>query len=231
MIRGLVVPITPAQRLERMRFLAKRSTLGKLDPFIDIDGEQTHKWPPEYTNGYDSTCPDIYYRLKDPSPAKEDGEGAYNGGKDPTAIDYADRWSIPSSEHVNRTADCMGAMAWCGGFDRYQPERFKHIYGGWINTDSMIRDATGTQRCFRRIARPELGCFVIYKSGAAGHKVGHIGGVIEVPPEWDPSRISCWRRLVVADQAQRSPRPGNGTRDGVLWYHAKGIFVIPIMTP
>lgn len=141
-----------------------------------------------------------YYRLNGAS----DGLPAYNGGKDPRAADPFDRWHKPGSDFVNITSDCIGGASWCGGFDRYQPERFAHIYDGWINTDSMLLDAKGVARCFELLDRPTVGCFIVAPTGSPGHaKCGHIGTVVEVPAEWDSGAIECWRLVKVVDVASR----------------------------
>src|SRR5688572_8758056 len=129
MARGLVIDLTQSQILNRMRYLAGEIPLEELDDYIDKGTSRLRKLGgyEEASPGTPTYCPDIFYLLKD-----------YNGGKDPTAPDCATRWSKPGASFVNRTSDCIGGMAWAGGFDRYQPERFSHIYDGWINTDSMI---------------------------------------------------------------------------------------------
>ncbi len=168
-------------------------------------------------------CVDGYYLLKD-----------HNGGKDPTAADPFDRWQKEGSAFVNRTADCIGGAAWCGGFDRYQPERFAHIYGGWINTDSMLLDALGRQKCFVTIDRPVPGCFVVAPSHSPGHVIGHIGTVVSVPAEWDPEIADCWRRVGVVDVASRGAGVrANRETTAAGWFAARkqGAFVRSIMEP
>lgn len=164
-------------------------------------------------------CPDGFYLLK-----------GYNGGKDPNAPDPFDRWSKPGSAHVNRTADCIGGAAWCGGFDRYQPERFAHIYDGWVNTDSMLLDALGPRRCFKPLDRPVPGCFVVAPSKSPGHRIGHIGTVVDVPAEWDPDLEDCWRRVRVVDVASRAGRANRETT-AIGWFKARkmGAWVRSVM--
>lgn len=205
--RGAVIALTGAERRERMLYLA---------------GERPLSWVPGLDHMYATRvdkCPDIFYLLKD-----------YNGGKDPRATDPADRWSKPGSTFVNRTADCIGGQAWCGGWDRYQPARFAHIYGGWINTDSMRQDAGGPAKCFHRLDRPELGCYVVFASGSAGHQVGHIGGVVDVPAEYAPTEREWWKELGVVDVAARIGRANKRTT-GLTWFNTNAWFVTPIMIP
>lgn len=209
MTRGAVLPLTGAQRAARMRYLARLAPIETLDRHVKRDGIE---------NG--TLCPEIYYLLKE-----------HNGGKDPTAADPATRWSNDGSTFVNRTCDCIGGMAWAGGWDRYQPERFGHIYEGWINTDSMRMDAGGPVKCFMRLQAPEAGCYVVYASGAAGHRVGHIGGVIAVPATWNEKDRASWKALQVVDVAARSPKPANALTTGLGWFGADAWFVRSIMQP
>ncbi len=226
MSRGLVVPLTALERRERLLYLAGESRLDKLthvqkDPatLVALGGYSTD-------HGDLITpvkCPTIYYLLKD-----------HNGGTDPTAPDPASRWRKPKTVEqpdpiLNRTCDCIGGQAWVGGFDRYQPKRFSHIYDGWINTDSMRMDAGGPKKCFKRLAVPEVGCFVVFASGAGGHKVGHIGGIVSVPAEWDPTVRECWQALGVIDVAGRVGR-ANVRGNGLTWYAKNAWFIVSTMT-
>jgi hypothetical protein len=175
-------------------------------------------------------CVAGYYRLN----GEKDGLPPYNGGKDPTAPDPFDRWVKPGGKNTNITADCIGGAAWCGGFDRYQPERFAHLYDGWINTDSMLMDAKGKAKCFVLLDRPTIGAFVVCPTKSPGHpKAGHIGTIIGVPAEWDPEIVECWRALRVVDVASRGASRANIETTGAGWYQARvqGGFVRSVMTP
>lgn len=191
-----------------MLYLAGLADVTTLDPHVRV------------TPATPKRCPEIYYLLKD-----------HNGGKDPTAPDPADRWQKPDSQFVNRTADCIGGASWCGGFDRYQPVRFAHLYSGWINTDSMRMDADGPMKCFIRLSIPEPGCFVVFASGAGGHAVGHIGCVIATPPDFEAKERDSWKALEVVDVASRSPRPANQLTTGLGWFGKDSWFVRSIMKP
>ncbi len=221
MSRGLVLPLTLAQVALRARYLGGQIAANQLDSYV-------RRPQPK--------CPDGYYLLK-----------SSNGGKDPTAPDPFDRWTKPDEpvvdihgnltggvihhDFVNRTADCVGGAAWCGGFDRYQPKRFAHLYDGWINTNSMIEDARGLAKCFVELDRPEPGCFVVCASGSRGHAVGHIGTVITTPPEWDTRVLDCWRHVLIVDVASRSPHPANAVSSAAGWFGTGGGFFRSIMTP
>lgn len=211
MTRGIVLPLTAQQRVTRMKWLAQQVALDALDSYA------TGYHVAGYEHDRDRCC-DGYYLLKD-----------HNGGKDPTAIDPFDRWTKDGGTTINRTADCIGGMVWCGGFDRYQPKRFDHLYDGWINTDSMLMDARGPAKCFRLLKQPELGCFVVFASGSGGHAIGHIGGVISAPDVWHNDDAS-WKALRTVDMAARSG-PGNREGNPAVWRAAGAAFVVSTMTP
>lgn len=67
-----------------------------------------------------------------------------NGGADPNATSP---WTItPDGKGViHKSCDCIGCALWARGLDRYQPTRFAHLYGGYINTDSLLMDALGVR--------------------------------------------------------------------------------------
>lgn len=205
--RGLVLPLTAKQRIQRALYVAQLAETLWLDPWARRTGAP-------------GKCPDGFYLLKD-----------HNGGKDPTAADPFDRWSKDGSTFVNRTADCIGGAAWIGGWDRYQPIRFAHIYGGWINTDSMRLDAKGPAKCFAKLDAPAPGCYVVCGSGSPGHKIGHIGTVISVPDGFDRKAREAWDALEVVDIAARTPRPANALTTGRGWFGADAWFIVPTMKP
>ena len=106
------------------------------------------------------------------------GRGVYRLGKggrrpaDPTPFDR------------DGCCDCSGFASWCLGLDRYQPTA---IDGGWISTDSIVRDAQGPHRMFREVpigdAKP--GDLVVYPGRfVAGKRVGigHVGVIVEPGP-------------------------------------------------
>lgn len=213
MSRGTVVPLTPAEIVTRARFLAGEVGGEALDEYV--------LFPlPE--------CPVIYYRLN----GKHDGYPAYNGGKDPMASSPADLWSKKGSTFVNVTSDCMGGAAWCSGFDRYQPQRMPASirYKGWYNTDSMLMDARGPAACFIDVGRPQLGSMITCASKTPGHRVGHVGIVVDVPAEWDPSKRGCWEAIGVVDVAGRKGR-ANMRTTGRGWYGTGARFLRSVMGP
>lgn len=213
----MVLALSAEERRNRMLYLAGEITLDQVKDVAPLS---------DVPSGYaadvrlgSQKCPAIYYLLKD-----------HNGGKNPLAPDPADRWRKPGSTFVNITSDCIGGQAWCGGFDRFQEKRFAHIYGGWINTDSMRQDAGGPKKCFHRLERPEPGCFVVFASGSGGHKIGHIGGVVDVPAEYAPTEREWWDELGVVDVAARIGRANKRTT-GRTWYRTDAWFIVPTMQP
>lgn len=150
-MRGLVVPLTAEQRVQRMLYLAGEAPLDSLDPFV-----RKASAPQD--------CPSLTYRLR-----------LFNGGKDPTAPDP----STPFMGF--RFCDCSGAGAWTQGHDRYQPKRAAHVYKGWLNTNSKIADALGARRCFVPVDRPTPGDIIVcasderigHEGGIVGYKLGY----------------------------------------------------------
>lgn len=222
--RGLVLALTDAQIVTRWLYLAGLRKLDDLDAGIRKEGA------PEI-------CPPMYYRMS----VEIDGKRyAYNGGKDPTAPDPADRWHYPGKTFENRTCDCVGAVAWGGGWDRYQRERFAHVYEGWINTDSMRTDARTAAKCFRRIDRPEPGAIIVYASDklqqSHGVEVGHCGGITGYHrAEWDPTDPECWDAIEVVNVANYKdngqPLQANRLTTGRGWYNKDSWFLRSTMQP
>lgn len=114
------------------------------------------------------------------------------GGRDPNKPTCA------TSRDGISGSDCVGFVMWALGVDRYQPKKFR-FYDGWMNTDSVIMDATrpyldSTTRCWQQLTRPEPGALVIfpslYKNGKRT-RIGHVGLIVEVPAEW-PDNLNEW---------------------------------------
>ena len=212
--RGLVVPLTADQIVARASYLARLpgATTETLDKYV--------RKPPA-----PRMCDWIYYRLQD-----------HNGGKDPCAIDPADRWVLTGQ--TNRTSDCSGGNAWMHGFDRYQPKRMAAAvgYDGWWNTDSKIIDATrivtakSGPRCFEAEETPFLGAIIVCKSGSRGHKIGHEETVIDVPAEWDPRERECWAAIKTSG-IRGSGAHANGLGTGTGWWNTGAMFLRSVMTP
>lgn len=133
-------------------------------------------------------------------------EPGYNGGANPDAAHPAS-WSFG---YRTPTADCVGLVAWAMGFDRYQPDGRFPWWGGWVNTNSMIADATRTRTYFEQIPAPELGCAIVYET--QGGTIGHVGLVVDpLPAEWGGN----WRDLRVIDCAASHSRRHRVAREKV----------------
>lgn len=104
-----------------------------------------------------------------------------NGGKNPFAQNCGD-WSYGNR---TMTADCVGAVCFWLGIDRYQPdpEVFPE-YGGWMNTDSIIQHADADAALWRRLRlgeSPRAGDVLVSPSTRkllGGRKPGHIGLIV-----------------------------------------------------
>lgn len=218
LVRGVVLGLTDQQIVKRALYLAGKLAIGSLDAHVRKTGAPI-------------MCPDIYYLLK-----------GYNGGKDPTAPDPADRWSKPGSTFVNRTCDCSGGDAWMSGNDRYQPKRMRPSigYDGWFNTDSMIMDAMlplkpGEKRCFEADPQPTPGRSIVCQSGSYGHTIGHIGKITNYsgdPSKFDPADPACWKAIEVVDvSAVGAGKRANLMRTGAGWYKTGALFLRSVMVP
>lgn len=148
--------------------------------------------------------PSINYHLKYP-----------NGGTDPEAIN-------PQDMHTGG-CDCIGFAAWCAGFDRYQPKKFP-LYDGYINTDSMVMEATQWGRWFTFLDKPEPGCFIVSPSYFSKLRlkrvIGHIGVVVDAS-EYGTKGLAGLQ--VVHCSSSNAKRPGNKNKsavwktDGLVW--------------
>lgn len=217
-MRGIALPLTADQRVNRALYLAGEIPLSKLDDFVRKDPDEVLA-----ISGYSDPdgdgeifCPDLYYLLE-----------KYNGGKDPTAPDPAIRWRKPGSTFVNRTVDCSGGNGWMGGHDRLQEQRMpKSIgYDGYYNTNSKMYDARGPQRCFKPRQVPERGDIIVCESKSRGHDVGHEGRMIGYRGvEWDPTKRECWALIDVVDCAGRKGRSNKRTT-GVGWFNTNAMFL------
>jgi hypothetical protein len=156
-----------------------------------------------------------------PSPIRYRLKGGYNGGKDPLARHPAS-WSyglrVP-------TADCVGFVAWCLGFDRLQPGHFP-TREGYANCDSICDDADAERSFFARVVgAPRPGDVVAYRSRyvlGVRVAVGHIGLVVSDPVTADP-----WSCRVVDCSASVDRKRGHAISmrpDASVW-RKRGVFL------
>lgn len=101
------------------------------------------------------------------------GRGTYRlgaGGRHPDAASPLD---------AAGECDCSGFASWCIGRDRKEPQ----IVGGWISTDSIVRDATGPRVLFQAVAPIDAapGDLVVYPGRYVDGRrvaIGHVGVVV-----------------------------------------------------
>lgn len=137
------------------------------------------------------------------------GQGRYRlgaGGRDPLAPTPFDR---------EGRADCSGYLSWTLGLDR----KTDRIGGGWISTDSIVRDATGPRRMFDLVpvnAAVQPGDVIVYPGRyVAGRRVaiGHVGIVASVPPGWAyaaPADLAALRVVHCAASGRVAVRESDG---------------------
>lgn len=109
-----------------------------------------------------------------------------NGGKNPFAQNCGD-WSYGDR---TMTADCVGAVCFWLGIDRYQPDpNVFPEYGGWMNTDSIIEHAQALHWPPADLWRPVVGPLLPVRAGdvlvspstrkpLGGRVPGHIGLIV-----------------------------------------------------
>lgn len=105
------------------------------------------------------------------------------GGKDPHASD-------PRSEKDGKFGlDCTGGDSYASAIARFQ-KNFP-LYGGWINTDSIVADARGDQVLFELLDKPVRGCGLVFCGIDFDHdgdreRIGHKAWVSAIDPSFDP---------------------------------------------
>lgn len=138
------------------------------------------------------------------------------GGRDPTSSSCGTKYS----KSKKRVSDCIGFACWAWGFSRYST-RFP-VYGGWINTDSMVMCADDSVRShmmlewFTLLDAPVVGCFIVYPGIYAQKdpkdvkrsrvRIGHVGIVTEVVDGEPTKVIHC-----------SSSKRGVAETDAALW--------------
>lgn len=117
----------------------------------------------------------------------------------------------PTPGDAQGRLDCSGFASWCLGLDR----KSDAIDGGWISTDSIVRDATGKRRLFRVVPAGQIraGDLVVFPGRyVAGRRVaiGHVGVVVEAGPTIEASRVAhC--------HGPSGRSPAISVRDGRTW--------------
>lgn len=131
------------------------------------------------------------------------------GGKDP----FQPHPGQPDGRY--QWCDCSGFVAWCLGLDRRQPASFPES-GGWISTDSMVREARRGAQWFTRAERPTVGSIVVYPDqrddSGRTRRQGHTGIVTWVPDIWDGD----FSEVKVTHCSASNWRKGGGTGGAIL---------------
>lgn len=148
------------------------------------------------------------------------------GGRSPAAATPATT-VYRAGKRIGRGSDCMGFVAWCCGFDRFQHDF--PFYGGWINCDSMLgawKNETWhpAEGFFELLSRPEPGCLVVYPSIDIDHdgkrdRIGHVALV-----ESCTEGMWSWQTTQVIHCASTASRDTGGKSvaqtDATLWGRA-----------
>lgn len=140
------------------------------------------------------------------------GTGRYRlgrGGRRPTA---------PSPLDGAGECDCSGFASWAIELDR----KDDRIGGGWISTDSIVRDATGPRVLFEVLAPADCrpGDLVVYPGRYVGGRrvaIGHVGVIVEAAD-------TIARCRVVHCHGPTGQSPAIEERDGRPWA-TRGIVV------
>lgn len=137
-----------------------------------------------------------------------------NGGRNPFADHPGSLWKDEEG-NTHRSLDCVGAVCYWDGIDRYQPETFP-IYGGWMNTDAILLDARGwhgvkpkdwerrvelaPRSWWEVVHRPYPGCNLVYGSvnrGGAGGRIGHIAKVVSLDSSIPMTSRDYWEAMMI----------------------------------
>lgn len=155
-----------------------------------------------------------------------------NGGTDPEkAVPY---------DQTTGGCDCIGFAAFCAGFDRYQPggksaarlTPFPY-YGGYINTDSMVEEATAKGKWFTVLEKPEPGCFIVAASYFSKLRlrrvIGHIGVVVD-SSEWETKGLAGLQVVHCSPSNVKRPGNKNGSAvwktDGNVWKNYPKVYFV-----
>jgi hypothetical protein len=81
----------------------------------------------------------------------------------------------------NGGCDCSGFVCWALGLSRITRHPLYIAFnGGWINTDSIVHDASRRTGFFERLDVPVPGCVIVYPKKGSGKPYGHIGIVTSI---------------------------------------------------
>lgn len=138
-----------------------------------------------------------------------------NGGTDP---------SLPPQDKQTGGCDCIGFALNVAGLDRFQPgpKGAFPLYGGYINTDSMIEEAMKSGKWFTVLDKPEEGCFIVAHTFTRGTRrvIGHIGVVTDCS-EYATKALAGIHVVHCSPSNVKRPGNKNGSAvwktDGTVW--------------
>lgn len=93
--------------------------------------------------------------------------------------------------------DCSGFVAWVLGISR----KPKITRRWWIETTQIYRDAVGPQKVFKRIAKAEPGCLIVFPD--VNGKEGHVGIVASVNSAGDALTVVDCARNGITEQTDK----------------------------
>ena len=92
----------------------------------------------------------------------------------------------------NGSCDCSGYVCWALGLGRVtRHPLYVRFNGGWINTDSIVHDASRPTGYFERLELPLPGCVIVYPKKGSSKAYGHIGIVTSVAGASPSNVIHC----------------------------------------
>mgnify|MGYP000039905315 CR=1 FL=1 len=129
----------------------------------------------------------------------------------------------PTPGDAQGRLDCSGFASWCLGLDR----KSDAIDGGWISTDSIVRDATGKRRLFRVVPAGQIraGDLVVFPGRyVAGRRVaiGHVGVVVD-----QLTQAELRHRLLDIHETRLREMDQNGLEMMILSLNAPAVQAIP----
>jgi len=69
------------------------------------------------------------------------------------------------------------------------------------------------------------------QSGSPGHKIGHIGGIVELPENFDVKKREDWIATKIVDCSYQGINRCNNVRNMGGWFGTGALFVVPNMVP
>ena len=142
-----------------------------------------------------------------------------SGGKDPRAADPR-----TTCKH-GFGLDCTGAGA--HGFGLKRKLKNFSLYGGYMNSDSIVADARGRQEVYEKLDAPVRGCALVFPGidfdeDGDRERIGHFAWVRRVLPGFDPAHPD-YRLVEIYDCAGSNSSKVPGAKGDVA-LHVAGYF-------